>query len=271
MNKNIDLYEYINKWVRGFTSYPYYKIENKLDFISKLIVSHRKFDNISIIASGSKRNRTDIDYMEYLNIFLILEDSDNLYDTRKFKSSILELIKNNNLYSNKIINRSSSLILEYENEKIVLIPAFKNFDDNIEGALVTDDNGANEIFYPKLDNKNFDKKEHNCGANFINIVKLFKHIFLTFSSEIKYMNELTPPIIEALIWNLPDEYFVFNNYDDAVLKDIEYIYERIAGDDYMSLSEINDIKVLFSSRNNINRKEALKALYELKQFIYNNI
>ena len=85
------------------------------------------------------------------------------------------------------------------------------------------------------------------------------------------MNELTPPIIEALIWNLPDEYFVFNNYDDAVLKDIEYIYERIAGDDYMSLSEINDIKVLFSSRNNINRKEALKALYELKQFIYNNI
>ncbi|MBW5388735.1 hypothetical protein E6A51_00775, partial [Brachyspira hampsonii] len=82
---------------------------------------------------------------------------------------------------------------------------------------------------------------------------------------------LTPPIIEALIWNLPDEYFNFNNYDDAILKTIEYIYERIASSDYMSLSEINDIKVLFSARNNIDRKELLKALYKLKQLIHENL
>ncbi|WP_300367614.1 hypothetical protein [Brachyspira sp.] len=271
MNKNIDLYEYINKWVSGFTAYPYYKIENNLDFISKLIAVHKKFNSISIIPSGSKRNRTDISYMEYLNVFLILEDTDNSTDTRKFKSSILELIKDNDLYSNKVNITSSTLILEYESEKIVLTPAFKNFDDNVEGALVTNTDGVNEIFYPKLDNKNFDKKEHDCGSNFVNLVKLFKHIFLTFSSEIKYINQLTPSIVEALVWNLPDEYFRFNNYDEAILKGIEYIYEMIASDDYMSLSEINDIKVLFSTRNNINRKETLKALYELKQFIRNNV
>ncbi|ACN82990.1 hypothetical protein OFR22_01270 [Brachyspira hyodysenteriae] len=270
MNTNIDLYEYINKWVSGSTAYPYYKIEKKIDFISKLISSHKQFNNISIIPTGSKRNRTDVTYMEYLNIFLILDNNDAL-DTRKFKSSILELIKNNDLYSNKVNVTSSSLILEYENEKIVLIPSFKNLDNNVEGALVTDSNGKNEIFYPKLDNKNFDKKEHDCGSNFINLVKLFKHLFLTFSSEIKYINELTPTITEALIWNLPNEYFNFKDYDDAILKSIEYIYQRIASDDYMSLSEINDIKVLFSSRNNIDRKELLKALYKLKQFIHENI
>ncbi|EKV56350.1 hypothetical protein A966_10912 [Brachyspira hampsonii 30446] len=269
MKEYIDLYDYINKWVSSSTAYPYYKIEKKLDFISKLISSHKQFNNISIIPTGSKRNRTDVTYMEYLNVFLILDD--NASDTRKFKSSILELIKNDDLYSNKVNDTSSSLILEYENEKIVLIPSFKNLDNNVEGALVTDSNEKNEIFYPKLDNKNFDKKEHNCGSNFINLIKIFKHIFLTFSSEIKHINELTPPIIEALIWNLPDEYFNFNNYDDAILKTIEYIYERIASSDYMSLSEINDIKVLFSARNNIDRKELLKALYKLKQLIHENL
>ncbi|OEJ16002.1 hypothetical protein BFL38_11130 [Brachyspira hampsonii] len=271
MKEYIDLYDYINKWVSGFTAYPYYKIEKKLDFISKLISTHKQFNNISIIPTGSKRNRTDVTYMEYLNVFLILDDNNNASDTRKFKSSILELIKNDDLYSNKVNVTSSSLILEYENEKIVLIPSFKNLDNNVEGALVTDSNEKNEIFYPKLDNKNFDKKEHNCGSNFINLIKIFKHIFLTFSSEIKYINELTPPIIEALIWNLPDKYFNFNNYDDAILKTIEYIYERIASSDYMSLSEINDIKVLFSARNNIDRKELLKALYKLKQLIHENL
>ncbi len=271
MDKNIDLYEYINKWVSGFTTYPYYKIEKKIDFISKLISSHKQFNNISLIPTGSKRNRTDINYMEYLNIFLILDEHDNLSDTRKFKSSILELIKNNDLYANKVNSTSLSLILEHENEKIVLIPAFKNIDNNVEGALVTNVNEVNEIFYPKLDNKNFDKKEHDCGSNFVNMVKLFKHIFLNFSSEIKSINELTPPIIEALIWNLPDEYFKFNNYDDALLKSIEYLYERIASDDYMGLSEINDIKVIFSTRNNLNRKDILKALYKIKQFIHDNI
>ena len=63
MDKNIDLYEYINKWVSGFTTYPYYKIEKKIDFISKLISSHKLFNNISIISTGSKRNRTDINYI----------------------------------------------------------------------------------------------------------------------------------------------------------------------------------------------------------------
>ncbi|CRF33081.1 hypothetical protein BRSU_1214 [Brachyspira suanatina] len=271
MDKNIDLYEYINRWVSGFTAYPYYKIEKKLDFISKLISSHKDFNNISIIPTGSKRNRTDVNYMEYLNIFLILDHSNNSSDSRKFKSSILELIKNNDLYSNKVNVTSSTLILEYETEKIVLIPSFKNLDNNVEGALVTDSNGKNEIFYPKLDNKNFDKKEHDCGSNFINLIKLFKNLFLTFSSEIKYINELTPGITEALIWNMPDEYFKFKDYDDAILKSLEYIYQRIASDDYMSLSEINDIKVLFSARNNIDRKELLKALYKLKQFIHENI
>ena len=246
---NIDLYEYINRWVSGFTAYPYYKIEKKLDFISKLISSHTQFNNISIVPTGSKRNRTDVTYMEYLNVFLILDDINAASDTRKFKSSILE----------------------YENEKIVLIPSFKNVDNNVEGALVTDSNEKNEIFYPRLDNRNFDKKEHDCGSNFINLIKLFKNIFLTFSTEIKYINELTPAITEALIWNLPNEYFQFKDYADAILKAIEYIYQRIASDDYMSLSEINDIKVLFSSRNNIDRKELLKALYKLKQFIHENI
>ena len=269
---SIDLYEYINRWVSGFKAYPYYKIEKKLDFISKLISPHKQFNSISIVATGSKRNRTDVTYMEYLNLFLVLDDEKNsISDTRKFKSSILELIKNNDSYSNKVNVTSSSLILEYENEKIVLIPSVKNLDNNVEGALVTHANEKNEIFYPKLDNRNFDKKEHDCGSNFINLIKLFKHLFLTFSPEIKYINELTPAITEALIWNLPNEYFQFKDYSSAISKALEYIYQIIASDDYMSLSEINDIKVLFSTRNNLDRKELLKALYKLKQFIHENI
>ncbi|WP_020005415.1 hypothetical protein [Brachyspira innocens] len=272
MKQNIDLYEYINKWVGNSTIYPYYKIDLKLDLISKLISAHKSFNNISILASGAKRNRTDINYMEYLNVYIMLNDTDGVTDTRKFKLSILDLIKKNDNYQTKINEISYYLILEYENEKIMLLPSFKNVDENnIEGAMITNSNGTNEIFYPKLDNKNFDKKEQECGTNFINLIKIFKYIFLTFSSEIKSMNELSPNIIEALVWNLPNEYFNFNDYDEAILKAIDYIYEKIASDDYMSLSEINDIKVLFSIKNNLHRKEILKALYKIKQIIHESM
>ena len=272
MNKDIDLYEYINKWVGNSTIYPYYKIDAKIDFVSNLISSHPSFKNISIVPSGAKRNRTAVNYMEYLTLYLILDEVDNKSDTRKFKSSIFDIINKNNSYPLKINEISYYLILEYENEKMVLLPSFKNIDENnIEGALITNSDGINEIFYPKLDNKNFDKKEQDCGANFINLIKIFKYIFLTFSNEIKSMNELSPNIIEALVWNLPNQYFKFNDYDEAILKSIDYIYEKIASEDYMSLSEINDIKVLFSVRNNLHRKEILQALYKIKQIILQNI
>ena len=210
--------------------------------------------------------------MEYLNIYIILDDISNGNDTRKFKNSILELIKKNDNYSNKIIEISDSLILDYDNEKIALFPCFKVIEEkNVEGVLITSVDAINDMDYPKLDNKNFDKKEHDCGNNFINLVKIFKYIFSTFSSEVKAINELSPNIIEALIWNLPDEYFKFKDYDEGIINAIDYIYDVIASDDYMSLSEINDIKVLFSTRNNLHRKEILKALYEIKDFIHKNI
>ena len=272
MKSNLDLYQYINKWVGGTAIYPSYKIDKQLDLVSQLISSHKSFNNISLIATGAKRNCTNISYMEYLNIYLILDDPSNTSDTRKFKKSILELIKKNDIYSNKIIEITNSLILDVDNEKISLVPCFKIVEENnIEGVLITSIDAANSVDYPKLDNKNFDKKEHDCGDNFINLIKIFKHIFSTFSSEIKSINELSPNIIEALIWNLPDQYFKFRDYDEGIVNAIDYIYEIISSDDYMSLSEINDIKVLFSTRNNLHRKEILKALYEIKDFIHKNI
>ena len=159
MKQNIDLYDYINKWVGNSTTYPYYKIDAKLDLISKLISSHKLFQNISILASGAKRNRTDVNYMEYLNVYLILDENDNSLDTGKFKTSIFNTIKSNKAYSDKINEIAYYLILQDENEKILLLPSFKNIENNVEGALITTSDGANEIFYPKLDNKNFDKKE----------------------------------------------------------------------------------------------------------------
>ncbi|WP_297205082.1 hypothetical protein [uncultured Brachyspira sp.] len=269
---NIDLYQYINKWVGGTAIYPAYKIDKQLEAVSKLISSHKSFNNISLIATGAKRNGTNISYMEYLNIYIILDDPSNGTDTRKFKNSILELIKKNNNYSDKIIEITNSLILDYDNEKIALFPCFRIIEENnVEGVLITSVDAVNYMDYPKLDNKNFDKKEHDCGKNFINLVKIFKYIFSNFSSEIKSINELSPNIVEALIWNLPDEYFKFKDYDEGIIDAIDYIYEVIASDDYMSLSEINDIKVLFSTRNNLHRKEILKALYEIKDFIHKNI
>ena len=272
MDSNIDLYQYINKWVGGTAIYPSYKIDKQIEAVSQLISSHKSFNNISLIATGAKRNGTNISYMEYLNIYIILDDISNGNDTRKFKNSILELIKKNDNYSNKIIEISDSLILDYDNEKIALFPCFKVIEEkNVEGVLITSVDAINDMDYPKLDNKNFDKKEHDCGNNFINLVKIFKYIFSTFSSEVKAINELSPNIIEALIWNLPDEYFKFKDYDEGIINAIDYIYDVIASDDYMSLSEINDIKVLFSTRNNLHRKEILQALYKIKQIIQENL
>ena len=261
-----DIYDYINKWVGNTTIYPRYKIDKALNFVANIINN----DNVSIIATGAKRNNTNVSYMEYLNLFLIDNNKNNSKDTRNFKKDISNILEKESIEYNDILD---SLIIVYDKEKIVLRPSFKIEEENnkIEAALITSSDGENNIFYPKLDNKNFDKKEHECGENFINLIKIFKYIFQSFNGEIKELNEFNYEIIEALIWNVPNEYFKFKNYDEAILNILSYLYDKIASENYIELSEINDIKVLFSTKNNINRKNVLTALYKLKKIIEENI
>ncbi|WP_347292763.1 hypothetical protein, partial [uncultured Brachyspira sp.] len=187
-----------------------------------------------------------------------------------FKKDISKILEKENIEYNDILD---SLIIVYDKEKIVLRPSFKVEEENkkIEGALITSSDGENNIYYPKLDNKNFDKKEYECKDNFINLIRIFKYIFQSFNGEIKELNEFNYELIEALIWNIPNEYFNFKDYDDGLLKAISYLYDKIASEDYIELSEINDIKVLFSTKNNINRKNVLVALYKLRKYIEENM
>lgn len=261
---NNDIYDYINKWVGNTTIYPRYRIDKTLDFVANIINNN----NVSIIATGAKRNNTNISYMEYLNLFLIIDS--NSKDTRVFKKDISNILEKENIEYNDILD---SLIINYDKEKIVLRPSFKIEEENkkIEGALITSSDGENNIYYPKLDNKNFDKKEYECKDNFINLIKIFKYIFQSFNGEIKELNEFNYDLIEALVWNIPNEYFNFKDYDDGLLKAINYLYDKIASEDYIELSEINDIKVLFSTKNNINRKNVLVALYKLRKYIEENM
>ena len=247
---NNDIYDYINKWVGNTTIYPRYKIDKALDFVANIINNN----NVSIIATGAKRNNTNISYK----------------DTRVFKKDISNILEKENIEYNDILD---SLIINYDKEKIVLRPSFKIEEENkkIEGALITSSDGENNIYYPKLDNKNFDKKEYECKDNFINLIKIFKYIFQSFNGEIKELNEFNYELIEALVWNIPNEYFNFKDYDDGLLKAINYLYDKIASEDYIELSEINDIKVLFSTKNNINRKNVLIALYKLRKYIEENM
>ena len=263
---NNDIYDYINKWVGNTTIYPRYKIDKTLDFVANIINNN----NISIIATGAKRNNTNVSYMEYLNLFLIDNNENNSKDTRVFKKNILNILEKENIEYNDILD---SIIIDYDKEKIILRPSFKIEEENnkIEAALITSSDGTNEIFYPKLDNKNFDKKEYECKDNFINLIRIFKYIFQSFNGEIKELNEFNYEFIEALIWNIPNEYFNFKDYDDGLLKAISYLYDKIASEDYIELSEINDIKVLFSTKNNINRKNVLIALYKLRKYIEENM
>ncbi|MBW5396374.1 hypothetical protein [Brachyspira pilosicoli] len=261
---NNDIYDYINKWVGNTTVYPRYKIDKALDFVTNIINNN----NVSIIATGAKRNNTNVSYMEYLNLFLIADS--NSKDTRVFKKDISKILEKENIEYNDILD---SLIIVYDKEKIVLRPSFKVEEENkkIEGALITSSDGENNIYYPKLDNKNFDKKEYECKDNFINLIRIFKYIFQSFNGEIKELNEFNYELIEALVWNIPNEYFNFKDYDDGLLKSISYLYDKISSEDYIELSEINDIKVLFSTKNNINRKNVLIALYKLRKYIEENM
>ena len=266
----MNLYEYINKWASGEAIYPHYKIDGYIDLISKVISKHSLSENISFIATGSKRNGTNINYMEFLIIYALLENNDKNNNTTNFKNSIFDILNESKNFDS-IIELPDSLILEFEKEKILLKPSFKIIEkENIEAALINID-GEDLLYYPKLDNKNFDRKASECGDYFINLVRIFKYIIQSFSSEIKFLNEISFEISEALIWNIPNEYFHFKNYDDGIINALDYIYDSIAGENYMELSEINDIKILFSAKNNLNRKNILKALYELKKSVRDNI
>ncbi|MBW5377365.1 hypothetical protein E6A45_01770, partial [Brachyspira pilosicoli] len=131
---NNDIYDYINKWVGNTTIYPRYKIDKALDFVANIINNN----NVSIIATGAKRNNTNVSYMEYLNLFLITDS--NSKDTRVFKKDISKILEKENIEYNDILD---SLIIVYDKEKIVLRPSFKVEEENkkIEGALITSSDG----------------------------------------------------------------------------------------------------------------------------------
>ena len=49
MDSNIDLYQYINKWVGGTAIYPSYKIDKHIEAVSQLISSHKFLINLLTI------------------------------------------------------------------------------------------------------------------------------------------------------------------------------------------------------------------------------
>lgn len=280
MLEDIDLNEYFEKWAKPETRYPPWKIDVIYDILSKAMESHPLFSKMYFLAYGEQRNFTSTSYEEYLDIYVISDiieyDNIDLIDTRSYKESIY---KNLNDYKSDV----------YKTEDLPYTVLFKNNDINlsicpsylykhyietdifVESVIFTVSDKNNIINYPKLDNKNFDKKVKECGNNFISLIKIFKHLFLWLSKEIKYVNEIEPYFIESLIWNIPNEYFNFNRYDKGVKNSIDYIYDMVSQRDYMKISEINDIKILFSNKNNINREHILKALYDIKSYIHTRI
>lgn len=279
MIENIDLSEYFEKWAKPDTPYPLWRIEIVEDILSKALIKHPNFSKLSFLAYGSQRNATASSPIEPLDIYVILDkdlkknELDSV-DTREYKKSIYNILKNYKTNSYETDDMPYKIIFKNnEDINISICPCYlyKSYiDDNlfVESVIFTISDKKNIINYPLSDNKNFDKKLNECGENFIFLIKIFKHFFLWVSKEIKYMNEIPPYFVEALVWNLPNEYFLFKRYEDAVIKSIDYMYEMIAQKDYMKIFEINDIKALFSSKNNINHEHVLKALYEIRNYIH---
>lgn len=263
------------------------KMENAEMAIRKAIKANEELSemDISIIPQGSYRSRTNVKQDSDVDICVCLnttffprypEGRDREYygnlpgsiSFRDFKllvsTALGEYFGYENITSgNKAIDVHSN---SYRVDADVL-PAFAyryyygdSDDDYIQptGVAILTNDGNRINNWPYQTYTNGVEKQENTGERYKKMVRILKRLRNKMQDEnIPEANDIASFLIESLVWNVPDERFNHDAYEDDVRHVlVDSFNKTLPTGSYASMPEVNNIKLLFGAHQFWTRERA---------------
>lgn len=208
-----------------------------------------------------------------------LELPQNSIDYKKYRKSIYKLMGDYFKKSNISLG-NISISIKKEHYRVNIVPvyshrSYQNVIDKegntivsfVEGVTFFDKSGKQVINYPTHEEKNYHITNLKTDYRFNAIVRFFKNLSYWISRKEGYSVLAHSYLITSLIYNVPNVILKrMSGYDGSVLEITDYLYDVLTTDLYKDMYEINDIKLLFSSKQKWSLNTALNLIAKYRQY-----
>ena len=297
MDYSNDFHIDINKWAKPLNIYTDGVVKNIVNDIRSVIGSTESNDIYKVIPFGSQYYDNAVSPLTPLDIY-VLNTSEYYFDVSKdVDVNKLNIEKKDIDYKNykhklyKDIQKhfkkqnvglgDTSISIKKQMYGINLIAAYSYrayqnvIDKNgnsivsfIEGLTFFDKNDNQIINYPFHDEKNYFEINLKTDYRFNSIVRVFKNLSNWISRKEGYSTMMSSYLINCLIYNNPNTMLKrMIGYDEMITEIVNYLFDILNTDLYRDMYEINDIKLLFSSKQKWDKKLVLNFLSKCREYM----
>ena len=263
-------------WAKGPGTTEQGKCENAETAIRKALAAHEKLADmdITVFAQGSYRNRTnvrqdsDVDICVRLNYTFFPEypqgktheyfgNKAGSISFKDFKNLVQEAVED--YFGEDSVTRGNKAFKIHANTYRIDADVVATFErrkyhvyadgsyDYMSGIAFDADDGKRINNWPNQNYDNSLKKHDDTGRRYRKIVRILKRLRNQMQDEgIVAANNIASCLIEALVWNVPNDHFQFDTYSEDVRNVLANIFNKtIADKDCSDWREVNGIKYLF--------------------------
>jgi hypothetical protein len=276
-------------WAKGPSATEQAKCENAETAIRKAIAAHGKLSamDVSVFAQGSYRNRTnvrqdsDVDICVRLNSTFFpnypagktkkdFGNTDGSITFADYKDLVGEALVD--YFGEKSVHRGNKAFDIHENSYRVdsdVVAALEhrrytgkmNPDGSHEflsGIEFRADNGAQITNWPNQNYENGVAKHTATGKRFKKMIRILKQLRNSMQEEkAAAAKDVASCLIEALVWNVPNEGFGHDTYKSDVRYVLMHTFNKtIKDDDCKEWGEVNELKYLFRPSQPWTREQA---------------
>ncbi len=287
----------ISKWARPLNLYTDGVVKSIARSVCDALEASGLADTCKVLPYGSQYFDSAISVNTPLDIY-VLDTKNFAYDVQStVDTSTLDLPKEqtdykkfrdivykdmrNHFHKNNVSIIGNTIYIKKENYKVHVKPALlyhaytnvinKNGEQVvsfIEGVTMPKKDGSPLIYYPFHEEKNYNSTNIKTDYRFNSIVRVFKHLSDWMSRKEGYSTMIHSFLITCLLYNVPNVVIKrMSGYDDAIVEIVDYLYDILTTDLYKDMYEINDIKLLFSSKQTWTRESALDFILKSKKYI----
>lgn len=201
-------------------------------------------------------------------------------DYKKYRDTVYKAIQNH-FGKHNVTIVSNTIFVKQEQYRLHIKPAiayhaYTNVIDKtgetvvsfIEGVSILNKDGGQVVYYPYHEQKNYHEANIKTDNRFNSIIRVFKHLSDWISRKEGCSTMMSSFLITCLIYNVPNVMIKrMSGYEDVVVEIVDYLYDILTTDLYKEMYEINDIKLLFSSKQTWSREVALDFILKSKRYI----
>jgi len=272
-----------SSWARPPGKTEQERCDNAAQAIRNAIAASEKLKrrNIKVFTQGSYRNNTnvrqdsdvDIGILCYNTFFMDLPEGYTMenfgidpatYHYKQFKDEVGEALTA--YFGSSSIHRGNKAFDIHENSYHVdadVAPFFEHRRYSTDGKYLSGfelnpDNGGRIINWPEQHYDNGVNKNTATGRRFKALVRIIKSLRNEMADKgIVEAKPVTGFLIECLVWNVPNDYFGHDTYEEDVRSCLAFLFNNtITDEECFEWREVSELKDLFRPSQKWTRQQA---------------